>query len=49
MIAAACGDAHRVGNEREAVAIEQRLRQQVDAIRAPEGLAAFLGGAAHKR
>ncbi len=49
MIAAACSGPHRVGNEREAAVVEQRLRQQVDAIRAPEGLAAFISGAGRKR
>ena len=49
MIAAACNGAHRVADEREAVAIERQLRSQVDVIRAPEGLTALIGGRAHQR
>jgi len=49
MIAAACSGTHRVSDEREALAAERQLRSQVDAIRAPEGLAAFISGAARSR
>jgi len=49
MIETACSGAHRVGSERESAGIELRLRQQVAAIRSPEGLAAFISGATRTR